>query len=178
MRALAFEGINDHLTRVAFAVQDMWETGLKGSAIYALAEVGALYQRLEVYIQTGKETDMAIGYNRVDLIGNVGKDPQVSSGDKGTLRASFTLAVDRPPTNGNENRREEADWFSIVAWGRVAETCRDDLAKGSWVFISGQLRPRRWQDEKGYWHNITEVIAQQIIPLESEVQEEPVSQPV
>ena len=114
---------------------------------------------------------MAIGYNRVDLIGNLGKDPQVNDGGKGTLRVSFPLAVDRARSDRSTERREEADWFPVIAWGRVAETCRQSLRKGSWVLISGQLQARRWQDDKGQWHNITEVIAREVMVLDGQEEE-------
>jgi hypothetical protein len=67
---------------------------------------------------------MAIGFNRVDLIGNLGKDPQVSNGDKGMLRASFTLAVDRPRSEASGERGKETDWFPVIAFGRVADRRR------------------------------------------------------
>ena len=82
---------------------------------------------------------MSIGYSRVDLIGNLGKDPQVTEGTNGTLRVSFPLAVNRMRRDGGGEKRSEADWFRIVAWGRAAEICRQLLSKGSWVFISGRL---------------------------------------
>ena len=114
---------------------------------------------------------MASGYNRVDLMGNLGKDPQVSDGGKGALRVSFPLAVDRARSEGNAERRQETDWFPVIAWGKVAELCRQSLSKGSWVFVSGQLQARRWQDDKGQWHNITEVIAREVIVLNGREQE-------
>ena len=109
---------------------------------------------------------MASGYSHVALIGNLGKNPNMIEGGKGQLRASFTLAVDRMSAEGGEERRATTDWFSIVAWGRVAETCRDLLTKGSWVFIAGRLQVQRWQDEKGDRHNIFEIVAQQVILLD------------
>ena len=62
-----------------------------------------------------------------------------------------------------EKPRQDADWFQIVAWGRVAEICREYLAKGSLVLISGRLQARRWQDEKNQWRNITEVVAREVV---------------
>ena len=112
---------------------------------------------------------MAIGYNHVTLIGNLGKDPQVTEGE--TLRVSFSLAVDRVRTDENGKGREETDWFTIVAWGRVAEICRDYLSKGSLVLISGRLQTRRWQDDEKQWHNITEVIAHEVVLLNSREQD-------
>ena len=112
---------------------------------------------------------MAMGYNYVALIGNLGKDPQVTEG--GTLRVSFSLAVDRVRTDDSGERREETDWLTIVAWGRVAEICRDYLVKGSLVLISGRLQARRWQDDKGQWHNITEVIAREVVMLNTREQD-------
>ena len=113
---------------------------------------------------------MAIGYNHVTLIGNLGKEPQVTAGE--TLRVSFSLAVDRVRTDDSGERREETDWFTIVAWGRVAEICRDYLSKGSLVLISGRLQTRRWQDHKQKWYNITEVVAREVVMLNTREQDE------
>ena len=114
---------------------------------------------------------MAIGYNHITLIGNLGKEPQVTEGE--TLRASFSLAVDRVRTDDSGERREETDWFTIVAWGRVAEVCREYLAKGSLVLISGRLQTRRWQDHKQKWYNITEVVAREVVMLTGPEQDPP-----
>ena len=122
---------------------------------------------------------MAIGYSHVDLIGNLGKDPEMSETGQGMLRASFSLAVNRVWSDVSGERRQETDWFPIVAWGRVAEICRDYLAKGRLVFISGRLQNRRWQDENGQPHRRTEVIAREVILLdrpENEAEEHDSSQ--
>ena len=79
---------------------------------------------------------------------------------------SFSLAVDRVRTDESGERREETDWFLVIAWGRVAEICRDYLSKGSLVLISGRLQARRWQDHKQQWQNITEVVAREVILLD------------
>ena len=109
---------------------------------------------------------MSIGYSRVDLIGNLGKDPKATEGTNGTLRVSFPLAVNRMRSDGSGEKRTEADWFRIVAWGRAAEICQQLLSKGSRVFISGRLQTRRWEDEDGGWHGITEVNLRAVILLE------------
>ena len=109
---------------------------------------------------------MSIGYSRVDLIGNLGKDPKATEGTNGTLRVSFPLAVNRMRSDGSGEKHTEADWFRVVAWGRAAEICRQLLSKGSWVFISGRLQTRRWEDEDGGWHGITEVNLREVILLE------------
>ena len=109
---------------------------------------------------------MSIGYSRVFLIGNVGKEPVVSKGPDGTLRARFQLAVDRARARVGDQQQVETDWFSVVAWGRVAEICRQFLSKGSRVFISGRLQTRRWEDQDGGWHAVTEVNAYQVILLD------------
>ena len=87
------------------------------------------------------------------------------------LRASFSLAVDRVRTHDSRERREKTDWFTIVACGRVAEICRDYLAKGSLVLISGRLQTRRWQDHKQKWFNITEVVARDVVMLNTREQD-------
>ena len=117
---------------------------------------------------------MSIGYSRVFLIGNVGKEPAVSRGPNGTLRARFQVAVDRAQKTQDEERQTATDWFPVVAWGRTAEICRQFLSRGSLVFISGQLQVRKWEDPDGGWHAITEVNAYQVIllgQLESEATE-------
>ena len=109
---------------------------------------------------------MSIGYSRVFLIGNVGKEPVVNEGPDGALRARFQLAVDRARASLAGQQQVEADWFSVVAWGRAAEICRQYLTKGSRVFISGRLQTRRWEDQDGGWHGVTEVNAYQVILLD------------
>lgn len=108
---------------------------------------------------------MGIGYSRVDLMGNLGINPRVGDGGNGKLRVSFSMAVNRAWTDADGERREETSWFSVVAWGRVAEVCRQLLSKGSWVFVTGRLQARRWQDEDSNWHKITEVVAREVILL-------------
>lgn len=63
-------------------------------------------------------------------------------------------------------RRTETDWFPVVAWGRTAEICQQLLSRGSRVFVSGRLQTRRWEDQDGGWHGITEVNLQEVILLE------------
>ena len=81
--------------------------------------------------------------------------------------------MDRVRTDESGERREETDWFTIVAWGRVAEICRDYLSKGSLVLISGRLQARRWQDDKQKWFNITEVVAREVVLLTGREQDTP-----
>jgi single-strand DNA-binding protein len=109
---------------------------------------------------------MSIGYSRVFLIGNVGKEPVASSGPDGRLRVRFQVAVDRTRAGDNGERRTEADWFPVVAWGRAAEICQQFLSKGSQVFLSGRLQTRRWQDQDGDWHGITEVNLRTVLLLD------------
>ena len=110
---------------------------------------------------------MAMGYSRADLMGNLGCDPLGSDGGDGQPWARFSLAVNHAWTGGDGERRQETYWFPVVAWGRVAETCRQLLRKGSWVFVSGRLQSRHWQDEEGEWHKTTEVVARTVILLKA-----------
>jgi single-strand DNA-binding protein len=89
--------------------------------------------------------------NRIFLIGNLGRDPVMNYTPSGTAVTKFTLAVNRI-TRGNKEggeRQEETDWFNIVAWERLAETCNNYLHKGSKVFIEGRLQSHKYTDKSG-----------------------------
>ena len=79
--------------------------------------------------------------NRIILIGNLGRDPEMSYTQKGMVLTKFTVAVNRVQRNKESGEvQKETDWFSIVAWDRLAETCNTYLHKGSKVFIEGRMQ--------------------------------------
>ena len=105
--------------------------------------------------------------NRVSVIGNLGKDPEVSYTQAGTARARFSVATSeryRDRTSGED--REETEWHNVVVWGKQAEVCGKHLTKGRQVYVEGKLRTRSWDDEKtGQKRYMTEVIANHVIFL-------------
>jgi single-strand DNA-binding protein len=116
--------------------------------------------------------------NRVQLIGNLGRDPEARFTSNGKKYATFTLAVNRNWKSAEGDKHEATDWFLVNAWGKLAEICLSYLKKGRLVFVEGRLQTDRW-DDKGETHYRTTVIAQslQILdrkPEEPEVAETPV----
>jgi len=116
--------------------------------------------------------------NRVQLIGNLGRDPEARFTSNGKKYATFTLAVNRNWKSAEGEKHEATDWFLVNAWGKLAEICLSYLKKGRLVFIEGRLQTDRWED-KGETHYRTTVVTQslQILdrkPEEPEVAETPV----
>ena len=98
--------------------------------------------------------------NRIILIGNLGRDPEMSYTQKGTALTKFTVAVNRVQRNKESGEvQKETDWFSIVAWDRLAETCNSYLHKGSKVFIEGRMQSHKYTDKNGVERTGWDVIA-------------------
>lgn len=108
---------------------------------------------------------MTRGLNKVLLIGNLGCDPEMRYTPSGRPVTSFSMSTSRSWTSPEGERREETEWFNIVAWGNLAEICKQYLAKGHQVYIEGRLQTRGWEDETGKKHFRTEVVASEMIML-------------
>jgi len=97
--------------------------------------------------------------NKIMLIGNLGKDPDMSYTTSGTAVTKFTLAVRRRlGKSASGERKEDTDWFNIVAWNQLAETCNTYLKKGQKVFVEGRLEQRRYTDKNGAERTAIDVI--------------------
>jgi single-strand DNA-binding protein len=102
------------------------------------------------------------GVNKVILIGNLGRDPELRYTQGGQAVANFTLATtERFPTKEGE-RQERTEWHRIVAWGRTAELCAQYLSKGRSVYVEGRLQTREWEDKEGQKRRTTEIVAQSV----------------
>lgn len=108
---------------------------------------------------------MTRGLNKVILIGHMGCDPEMRYTPSGRPVTSFSLATSRSWTSSEGERRQETEWFNIVAWGNLAEICKQYLTKGQQIYIEGRLQTRSWQDETGKKHFRTEVVANEMIIL-------------
>lgn len=108
---------------------------------------------------------MSRGLNKVMVIGHLGRDPELRYTPSGRPVASFSVATSRGWTNANGERREETEWFNVVAWGNLAEVCKQHLHKGQQVYIEGRLQTRGWDDREGKKHFRTELVAQEMIIL-------------
>lgn len=99
------------------------------------------------------------GVNKVILIGNLGKDPEVRYTPSGQAVANFSLATTEVGSSKDGGKQEYTEWHRIVAWGRLAEICGEYLSKGKSVYIEGTLRTRSWQDKEGNNRYTTEIVA-------------------
>lgn len=108
-----------------------------------------------------KEEGMA-GVNKVILIGNLGADPEIRYLSNGTAVANFRIATTENRINRSGEKVSFTEWHRIVAFGRLAEICKDYLNKGKQVYIEGRLRTRQWEDKNGNRRSTTEVIALQM----------------
>lgn len=96
--------------------------------------------------------------NKVMLMGNLGKDPEVRYTTSGQAVASFSLATSERYKSKSGDWEEKTEWHNIVLWGKQAETAKDYLAKGRTVFIEGRLQTRKWQDKEGKDRYTTEIV--------------------
>jgi single-strand DNA-binding protein len=105
------------------------------------------------------------GLNKVMLIGNVGKDPEMRYTANGAAVTTFSIAVNRNFQGNDGERREETDWFDIVTWNKLAELCSQYLQKGRQTYVEGRLHTRSWEGQDGVKRYKTEVIAQTVVFL-------------
>ena len=108
---------------------------------------------------------MGRGLNKVTLIGNLGRNPEMRYTPSGKPVTSFSMASSRSWVSSDGERREETEWFNVVAWGNLAEICNQHLARGQQVYIEGRLQTRSWEDNNGQRHFRTEVVANEMIIL-------------
>ncbi|MDO8491102.1 MAG: single-stranded DNA-binding protein [Dehalococcoidia bacterium] len=106
------------------------------------------------------------GLNKVMIIGNVGTDPEMRFTPNGNPVTSFRIATGRSYTTPEGERKQETEWFDVVTWNRLAETCNQFLAKGRRAYVEGRLRTRSWDGQDGQKHTRLEIIANQVIFLD------------
>ena len=100
--------------------------------------------------------------NKVLLIGNLGKDPEVRFTPGGKAVGRFPLATSELWNDQDGQRQERTEWHNVVVWGKQAETCGQYLSKGRQVFVEGSIRTRQYDDKDGNRRYMTEVIAQRV----------------
>ena len=110
--------------------------------------------------------------NRIQLIGHLGKDPEVRVTPKGSKVCTFTIAVNRRWKSSAGDDKETTDWFNVEAWGRLGEICQQYLHKGRLIFLEGQLRTDRYEHD-GDTHYFTKVIASQMQMLDRKAEDLP-----
>ena len=103
-------------------------------------------------------------WNRVELIGNLTRDPELRYTPNGAAVCTFGLATNRTYVADGE-RKEEVDFHRLVAWNKLAELCNQLLKKGNRVFISGRLQTRSWEAQDGQQKQVTEIVTEDMILL-------------
>lgn len=109
---------------------------------------------------------MAKSLNRVQLIGNLTRDPELRYTPNGTAVCSFGVATNRNWTTDAGEKKDEAEFHNIVAWNKLAELCSQFLVKGSKVYLEGRLATRTWQGQDGAQRNKTEIVISDMILLD------------
>ena len=104
-------------------------------------------------------------FNKVTILGNLGRDPEVRTTPAGNTVANFSVATTDKWGQGEE-RQERTEWHRVVVWGKLAETCGEYLSKGRQVLVEGRLQSHSYDDNEGVKRYVTEIIAHQVEFLE------------
>lgn len=110
-------------------------------------------------------------WNRVELIGNLTRDPELRYTPNGAAVCTFGMATNRTYVTEGE-KREEVDFHRLVAWNKLAELCNQLLKKGTKVFISGRLQTRSWEGQDGIQRQTTEIVIEDMIILSPKISSE------
>ncbi|HHL52242.1 MAG TPA: single-stranded DNA-binding protein [Flammeovirgaceae bacterium] len=105
--------------------------------------------------------------NRVQLIGNIGKEPVVKTFESGKTKATFSLATTEQYYDQNGKKVQDTQWHNLVAWGKTASFVENYLERGSRIAVEGKLTHRSYEDEQGNTRYITEVVVGEIMMLTS-----------
>lgn len=105
--------------------------------------------------------------NKVQLIGNLGQDPEISNFDTGKTSARFSMATTDSYRDADGNKVTETQWHNIVAWGNLAKIIEKYLSKGSEVAVEGKLTHRTYDDKEGNKRYYTEVVLNDLVMLRS-----------
>jgi single-strand DNA-binding protein len=98
--------------------------------------------------------------NKVILIGNLGRDPELRYTQGGKAVANFTIATNEKWKDSDGQAQERVEWHRIITWGKTAENCSQYLSKGRSVYVEGRLQTREWEDREGQKKRTTEIVAQ------------------
>mgnify|MGYP000961146629 CR=1 FL=1 len=108
---------------------------------------------------------MSRDLNKVMIIGHLGRDPEMRYTPSGRPVTTFTVATNRTWNTTDGERHNETEWFNVVAWGNLAEICKQYLVKGQQVYVEGRLQTRRWEDSDNSKRTSVEVVASEMMIL-------------
>jgi len=103
--------------------------------------------------------------NKVQLIGNLGQDPEIVNMENGNKLAKFSIATSERYKNAQGEKVEDVQWHNIVAWGKTADIVDNYFVKGKQVVVEGKLTHRSWEDKEGTKRYVTEVVANELLML-------------
>jgi single-strand DNA-binding protein len=103
--------------------------------------------------------------NKVILIGNLGRDPEMRTTPQGTSLARFSVATSTTWKDASGAKQERTEWHDVVAWEKLAQICGEYLHKGKMVYIEGSLQTRSWEDQAGQKRYKTEIKANNVVML-------------
>lgn len=109
---------------------------------------------------------MSRGLNKVLIIGRLGREPEMRYTPSGRPVTTFSVGTSRTWNTSEGEKRSETEWFNVVAWGNLAEICKQYLSKDRLVYIEGRLQSRHWEDAEGNKRSSVEVVANEMIMLD------------
>lgn len=107
------------------------------------------------------------GVNKVIIVGNLGKDPELRHTPQGNAVANFPIATSESWNDKDGSKQERTEWHRIVVWGKLAELCSKYLSKGRKAYVEGRLQTRAWDDKDGQKRYTTEIVATTVQFLDS-----------
>lgn len=102
------------------------------------------------------------GINKVIILGNLGKDPELKYTNSGQAVCKFSIATSESWTGKDGQKQEKTEWHNITVWGKLAELCSKYLAKGRQAYVEGKLQTRSWEDQQGVKKYATDILAQTV----------------
>jgi single-strand DNA-binding protein len=121
---------------------------------------------------------MTRGLNKVLIIGKLGRDPEMRYTPSGRPVTTFSVGASRTWNTSDGEKRTEIEWFNVVAWGNLAEICKQYLVKSRLVYIEGRLQTRHWEDIEGHKHSSVEIVANEMIMLDERREENNTSETI
>ena len=107
-----------------------------------------------------------VSLNKIMIIGNLGSEPEMRFTPNGRPVTSFRVATNRIHTTAEGERKEEVEWFTVVAWNKLAEQCNQFLNKGRLVYVEGRLHTRTWEGQDGQTRSRAEIVANRVVFLD------------
>lgn len=104
--------------------------------------------------------------NKVMIIGNVGADPEMRFTPNGNPVTTFRIATSRIFSGSDGERKQETEWFTVVTWNKLAESCNQFLTKGRRAYVEGRLRTRAWEGQDGQKRSRVEIVADRVLFLD------------